>query len=258
MIFHPTPITFYLIGTLKLFEEACIVLGEKAKVVDSIFEVSDTLDTHTESITCIHIGIDVARSEVVRINHSTAEDLYPPGVLTEVAAFTSANGAGDIHLCARLGEREEGGTQTNFSIGPEHLACESEEHLLEIGETHTLVHIEAFDLMEEAVGTCGDSLVAIDSSWAEHADRRLVRLHIMSLVTGCMGTEQHVLGHIVRILRDEERILHVSCGVVCRKVEHGEDVLVVVDLGTMEEREAHALEDLDDLVANDGQRMACA
>lgn len=84
MIFHPTPITFYLIGTLKLFEEACIVLGEKAKVVDSIFEVSDTLDTHTESITCIHIGIDVARSEVVRINHSTAEDLYPPVCLQKL------------------------------------------------------------------------------------------------------------------------------------------------------------------------------
>ena len=42
------------------------------------------------------------------------------------------------------------------------------------------------------------------------------------------------------------------------KVEHGEHVLVVVDLRTIVEREAHTLEDVDDLVTDKCQRMASA
>ena len=44
---------------------------------------------------------------------------------------------------------------------------------------------------------------------------------------------------------------------VSGKVQHGEHVLVVVDLGTVIEREAHALEDVDDLILDNGQRVTC-
>ena len=68
--------------------------------------------------------------------------------------------------------------------------------------------------MEEAVGTCRDSLVAVDTSRAEHADRRLVGFHIVSLIAGGVRAQQHVLGHVGLVLRDEESILHVACGMV--------------------------------------------
>ena len=42
---------------------------------------------------------------------------------------------------------------------------------------------------------------------------------------------------------------------VSGKVQHGEHVLVVVDLGTVVECEAHALEDVDDLILDNGQRV---
>ena len=52
--------------------------------------------------------------------------------------------------------------------------------------------------------------------------------------------------------------MHVARWVVGREVEHGEDVLVVVNLWAVVEREAHALEYLYYLVLNDGKRMARA
>jgi len=45
---------------------------------------------------------------------------------------------------------------------------------------------------------------------------------------------------------------------VSGKVQHGEHVLVVVDLGTVVECEAHALEDVDDLILDNGQRVTGA
>ena len=46
--FHPT------LRSLKLAKEAGIVLREEAEVADTIFQVGNTLNTHTEGITCIY------------------------------------------------------------------------------------------------------------------------------------------------------------------------------------------------------------
>ena len=45
---HPT------LRSLKLAKEASIVLREEAEIAYTIFEVSNTLNTHTEGITCIY------------------------------------------------------------------------------------------------------------------------------------------------------------------------------------------------------------
>ncbi len=94
--------------------------------------------------------------------------------------------------------------QTNLGICTEHLASEGEEHLLEVGEAYVLVYIETFYLVEEAVGTGADSLVAIYSARAEYADWWLMGLHVMSLVARGMAAESHILGNIVGVgLLDE-------------------------------------------------------
>ncbi len=132
------------------------------------------------------------------------------------------------------------------------------EHLLQVGETYVLVNIQAFYLMEEAVGTGADSLVAIYATWAKHTDRWLVSFHIMSLVARGMAAQEHILGYVIRVaLLDEEGVLHIAGWVIGRKVEHGEHVLVVINLRTLIEGEAHTSEDVDDLILYNGERMAC-
>ena len=185
---------------MELLEESLVVLGEETQVVDAVFQVGDALHAHAESIAGVDIGVDAAGSEVVRVYHATAEDLHPSRVLAEVAAFAAADVTGDIHLSTRLGEGEIRRAQTDLRVGTKHLSGEGQQYLLEVGEAHALVDIESFDLMEEAVGACRDSLVAVDTSRAEHADRRLVGLHIVCLVAGGVRAQQHVFGHIALVL----------------------------------------------------------
>ena len=56
----------------------------------------------------------------------------------------------------------------------------------------------------------------------------------------------------------EERVLHVPCRVVGRKVERAEVVVVVLDLRAVRDGEPHGDEDLLDLVEDLGQRVPAA
>ena len=112
--------------------------------------------------------------------------------------------------------------------------------------------------MEETVGTGSDGLVAVDASRADDADGRLLGLHHTGLHTRCVGAQNHVLGHVVGMLRYEECVLHVAGRMVGSKVHLGEHVQVVFHLRAVGQYEAHAREDVDDLVLHDGQRMAGA
>ena len=179
-------------------------------------------------------------------------------MLAEVTSLAATDVAGDIHLSARLCEWEVARTQADLGISTEHLASEGEEHLLEVGEAYVLVHIETFYLVEEAVGTGADSLVAVYAARAENADRWLMSLHVMCLIVGGMTAQEHILGYVIIVaLLDEEGILHVTGWMIGCKVEHSEHVLVVVNLRTLIEGESHTAEDVDDLVLYNSQRMAC-
>ncbi len=43
---------------------------EETKVAHAIFQVGDTLNTHTEGITRIDIAVDTASLKVMRVNHT--------------------------------------------------------------------------------------------------------------------------------------------------------------------------------------------
>ncbi len=47
-------------GTFKFCEEAHVILAEHPEVFHTIFEISDSLDTHTECIAAIHFRIYTA------------------------------------------------------------------------------------------------------------------------------------------------------------------------------------------------------
>ena len=175
-------------------------------------------------------------------------------MLAEVTALATTDVARDIHLCTRLGEWEVAWAKTNLGVCAKHLSSEGQEHLLQIGEAYVLIDIKTFYLVEEAVGTGTDGLVAIYTSWAEYTDRRLVGLHVVSLITGGVAAEEDVLGHIARVaLLDEEGVLHIAGWMVGSEVEHRKHVLVIVYLRTMVQGESHAREYVDNLVLNNGQ-----
>ena len=75
---------------LKLAEEADIVFGEHAEVLDLIFQVCDTLHTHSESKAGVLLRIYATGLKHVGIDHSATEDFNPSGVLAERATLASA------------------------------------------------------------------------------------------------------------------------------------------------------------------------
>ena len=87
-------------------------------------------------------------------------------MLAESTTLTATDEAGDVHLCTRLREGEVGGTQADLGVRTKHLTGKRQQHLLEVCEGDIFVDIQAFYLMEEAVGTGCDGLIAIDTSGA--------------------------------------------------------------------------------------------
>jgi phenylalanyl-tRNA synthetase alpha chain len=81
-----------------------------------------------------------------------------------------------------------------------------------------------------------------DTFFIQHNPDVLLRTHTSSVQT--------------RVMEKQERILHIAGRMVGCKVKHGEHVLVVVNLRSMIEREAHTREDVYDLILDNRKRMA--
>ena len=118
------------LSPFELPEEAGVVLGEEAEVADTVLEVGDTLNTHTESIACIYIRVNATSLQVMWVDHATTENLHPSGVLTETAALTATDVTADIHLCTWLSKWEVAWAKTNLRICTKHLTCKGEKNLL--------------------------------------------------------------------------------------------------------------------------------
>ena len=107
--------------------------------------------------------------------------------------------------------------------------------------------------MEEAVCAGADGLVAIYATRADDADGRLLLLHHAALDGAGVGAQYHV-----GVSLDEEGVLHVACRMVIGEVHGAEHVPVVLHLRTVGQAETQSGEDVDNLVAYDGDGVACA
>ena len=96
----------YLRCRFKLAKESHVVLGEKSKVVYTIFQVCYAFNSHSESVSGVYVGVNATNGKVVRVGHSAAQNFNPSGVFAESASFTSAYIAADIELGAWFGEGE--------------------------------------------------------------------------------------------------------------------------------------------------------
>ncbi len=112
--------------------------------------------------------------------------------------------------------------------------------------------------MEECVGTVADRFIAVHTSRTDNADGRLRMLHGSGLYGRSVGTKHDVLFHIFLIGFDEERVLHVTCGMVLGKVHGGEHVQVVFYFGAVGNAEAQPVEYINDFILYDAQRVACS
>ena len=166
---------------LEFFEEANIVLGEHSKVLDTVFQVGDSFDAHTECEARVNFAVDAASFEHIGVYHTAAQDFHPTGAFAECASLAAAEVARDVHFSRWLSEWEIRRTKTNLCVWAEHFLCEVEKHLLKVGESHVLVYVEGFNVVEEAVCASRDSLVAVYASWADEADRWLGVLHDAAL-----------------------------------------------------------------------------
>ena len=79
----------HLVSVLEFAEETHVVLAEHAQVFYHILEVGNALNAHTKCITSIDLTVDAAKFKHIGVDHATAEDFYPTGVLTEATALAA-------------------------------------------------------------------------------------------------------------------------------------------------------------------------
>ena len=89
------------------------------------------------------------------------------------------------------------------------------------------------------IGTCVASgrVGPVHAPGHHHVDRRLLELHRAHLHRRGVGAQQHALGQVEGVLGQPRRVLG-------RMVERGEVVVVELDLGALEHREAEPHEDV--------------
>jgi hypothetical protein len=106
--------------------------------------------------------------------------------------------------------------------------------------------------MEEAVCTCRNSLVAIYTTRAEYADRRLLTEHHAGLHTRSVGAKKDIGWFLyTNLFLDKEGVLHVTSRVLRCKVEQGIHMVIVLYLRTFCYSETYAREDVDNLLTNE-------
>ncbi len=123
------------------------------------------------------------------------------------------------------------------------------ERALQIAERNVGINRESFDLMKNRrVGRVG-RIVAMNFSWAHDAHRRLHLLHSADLHRRSMRAEQQPITLWLRFLPgDDERILRVARGMIRRKVQRLEIVVISLNLRTFLDRVPKIPEDAHNLV----------
>ena len=125
-----------------------------------------------------------------------------------------------------------------------------EKYLLEVCEADILVNIEAFNLMEEAMGTSTHGFVAINATWAKNANGWLRLLHHSGLHTTGVAAKDDI-----RMRLHEERVLHIASWMIISKIQTAVYVPIILHFRTFSKREAKTTEDIDDFVLDNRQRM---
>ena len=234
----------------ELFEEADVILEKQSQVLDAVFEHRDAFDAHAQRETGVAVGVDAVQREDIGVYHAAPEDFKPAGALAHVASLAMAEGAGDVHLGGRLREGEVGGAQADVGVGAEQLLGKVGERLLQVGEGDAFVDIKGFDLVEHAMRPGGDGFIAEDASGGHQADGEGMGFHVAHLYGGGVGTEQDV-----GIPLNEKCVLHITGRMLFGEIEGGENMPVVLYLGSFGNGKSEAGKNIEYLILDHSERM---
>ena len=253
ILFEPAEWYFHLrslLLVLELLQEAQIVLGHQADVVDAVLEHGNTLDADAESKAGIDLGVDVAVAQNLLMHHAGTQDLNPAGVLAQRAALAAAGKTGDVNLNAGLGEREIARAQTGPDAFTEQFLNELVEHTLKVAERDALIHNKTFHLMEHR-GVGGIGVRAENAAGNQDLDGRLFHIHHTDLAAAGLGAQDNVICNV-------ESILHIAGRMIFRNIQAGEVVVIVLNFGPFKNLKAHAGKNIDNLVFDqrDGMERA--
>ena len=176
--------------------------------------------------------------------------------------------ASTIHFGARLGIREEAGSQADLHVA-EQGAHHRFERALQVTERDSLADHEPFELLEHRRVAQVEVVAPIDAAGDDDADRRLEGLHVADLHRRGVRAKQRGgadlrVGYVAAMRAprpagdrrvEVQRVLHVARGMIRRHIERFEVVEVVLDLGALEDLVAHVREDVLDVAPHAHQGM---
>src|SRR5918994_4208829 len=108
--------------TGQLAEEAKIVAGKRAHIVDAGTHHRQTLDTQSEGKAAVNVWVVADRAQDIGVDHAGSSHLQPAGPLADAAAGAAADGAIDREVDARLNEREEVAAEPDAPLRPKELS----------------------------------------------------------------------------------------------------------------------------------------
>ena len=141
------------------------------------------------------------------------------------------------------------GTEAELAVIAVELLHEHFESALEVAHCDALVNYETLNLVEQGRVSSVNGVGTENSSGRDYTDRWLLVLHNVYLNGRGLGTEEN--GLVCAL--DVECILSISCRMIGREVQSLENVVIVIDLGTVSDIEAHADEYFSDLVLHLGK-----
>ena len=195
-------------------------------------------------------GIIINKSEHRRVGHAGPQNLQPSRAGTDPAPFPPANEALNIHLGARLGEREETGPEPEPCLLSEHLMDKDREHPFQIRKGDSLVHQKSFDLVKH--GRVGRIRIPpVNGARRNNPDGRALLLHRPHLHRRGVGPQND-------FVRNEEGGLHLPRRVSLRDIEGLEIVVVQFHLRPFDHLEADPGKNGHHLVQGLGDRMFSA
>ena len=163
------------------------------------------------------------------IDHAAASDFDPAG-------FFAFGFELHIDLEAGLGEGEEVRAEADGGAGAEDLAEEEFQRAFEVGEGDVFVHVEGFDLIENAEVGGVDLIAAVGSTGGDDADGQGFHgLHGADLHAGGVGAEELAVRHV-------KGVALVAGGVIGGRVQRIKAMPLGLDFGSVRQREAHAAE----------------
>src|SRR5919199_188625 len=238
----------------ELLEEAQVIGEVQANIVDAGLHHVDPLDAKAAREPTELLGIVATVTQDVGVDHPTAAQLEPAGVLTDTAAFAHAYVTGYVELCARLREREVARTEPHtcpLAVNPLRKGIQGP---FEVAHRNIAADRQEFELGELSLMACRDLLIAVAFARQQDPHRFGGKpAHHMNLARRGVRSQHNPI--LIRVRANIERILHIARRMVGREVQELIVVEVALDFPAFPDAEAHLAEDALDLTQRLCHRM---